>query len=91
MLVSLDKNDLEDFLGSRLQALIADANEAGFATQDVIAGLRHALEQQRLAYEADPDPADDPEQLEVRRAAKVRVPKDAFDDLERKGSPPRAG
>ena len=68
-----DAKDLQNFLDIRLQTLIAEANEAGFGTADILAGLSHAVEQQRLAYDSDPDPADEPG-LEAARAAKVRLP-----------------
>lgn len=82
--------DLQDFLHSRIDSLIADANEAGFATTDVLAGLRDELEQQWHSYDVDPDPADDPD-LEATRAAKVRIPKNVLADIDTGENVPRAG
>lgn len=81
--------DLQDFLHSRLELLIADANEAGFATKDVLAGLRDELEQQAHLYEEDPDPADDPD-LEATRAARIRIPRDILNDIDTEENGPRS-
>ena len=61
MLDTLDSADLRDFLHAHIQVVIAEANEAGFGTAEILAELRDILDKQRLAYDADPDPAEDPD------------------------------
>jgi hypothetical protein len=58
---TLDSKDLSDFLQAHIQVLIAEANEAGFGTEEILTELRAIVEQQRIAYNTDPDPADDPD------------------------------
>jgi|GEM_PF-880467 hypothetical protein len=43
-----------------LADVIAQANEAGWASQEIAVALFHAAESYRDANTADPDPADDP-------------------------------
>lgn len=57
---SLEVSDLEEFIDTYLQVIIAEANEAGFSSDEILAALRQAIERQRLAFEEDPDPAEDP-------------------------------
>jgi hypothetical protein len=57
---TLDTADLRDFLDAHIQVMIAEANEAGFGTGEILVELRDIVEQQQIAYDADPDPADDP-------------------------------
>jgi hypothetical protein len=82
---TLDTADLRDFLHAHIQVLIAEANEAGFGTEEILAELRDIIEQQRIAYDADPDPAEDPGQ-----AADARSPHHA-DTLDAEEEAPRAG
>lgn len=82
--------DLRELLHSRLEILIADANEAGFATRDVLAGLRAELEEQRHVYDEDPDPAEDPD-LEASRAASIRIPRAILEDIDTEEDVPRSG
>jgi hypothetical protein len=56
---SLEISDLEDFVDVYLQVIIAEANEAGFSSEEILAALADALERQRRAFEEDPDPAED--------------------------------
>jgi hypothetical protein len=87
---TLDQADLTDFLSAHIQVLIAEANEAGFGTDEILAALSHIISAQRLAYDADPDPADDPG-LEAARSAGVDVPDDARDNIDTEKDVPRAG
>jgi len=68
--------------------LIAEANEAGFGTEEILAELGDLLQQQQIAYDADPDPADDPHPDDVR-TADTRKPDVA--DIDAEGGAPRAG
>lgn len=72
---------LETFLENRLQGVIADANAAGWGTQDVLEALDSALKQARRAYREDPDPADDPDPTE----------KSLSENLDTEEDVPRAG
>jgi hypothetical protein len=80
---------LRDFLHSRLGLLIADANEAGFSTTDVLAGLRNELDRQRHGYEKDPDPADDPDNG-ATDADRSQIQEDVVADIDTEAGVPRA-
>jgi len=56
---SLEISDLEDFIDVYLQVIIAEANEAGFSSEEILTALSDALERQQRAFEEDPDPAED--------------------------------
>jgi hypothetical protein len=81
---------IDDFLSMRLETLIAEANEAGFGTGQVLAGLTRLVQRQWHAHDEDPDPAEDID-LEAARAARVEIPADAFDDVDTEKGVPRAG
>lgn len=81
---------LDDFLNTRLQTLIAEANEAGFGSEQVLAGLTRMVQRQWHAYDEDPDPAEDAD-LESARSANVEIPTDAFDDVDTEEGVSRAG
>jgi hypothetical protein len=67
--------------------MIAEANEDGFGTEEILAELGDLLQQQQMAYDADPDPAEDPEDF---RITDVRKP-DATADIDAEEGVPRAG
>jgi hypothetical protein len=79
MLDTLDTADLRDFLDAHIQVLIAEANEAGFGTEEILNELRDIIERQRIAHDADPDPAEDPS------------PDNATADIDTEDGVPRAG
>lgn len=81
---------LDDFLNTRLQMLIAEANGAGFGSEQILAGLTRLVQRQWHAYDEDPDPAEDTD-LEAARAARVEIPADAFDDVGTEEGVSRAG
>jgi hypothetical protein len=58
-------NDLHALLRLRLQEAIAEANEAGRSTEDVLETLSLVLLEEQTAYDRDPDPADDPIQTDL--------------------------
>jgi hypothetical protein len=90
MLDQTEAASLREFLSSRLEALIADANAAGWGTEDVLAGLTMVMQHQWLAYDHDPDPADDTD-LETSRAARIDLPEDILENLDTERNVPRAG
>lgn len=63
---SLEISDLEDFIDVYLQVIIAEANEAGFSSAEILTALGDAIERQRHAFDEDPDPADDPAPRKAR-------------------------
>lgn len=69
----IDIASLPSFLSERLGLLIAEANEAGYGSNDVLEELARQIASQGRAYQEDPDPAEDPD-LEAARAATVRNP-----------------
>ncbi|MDB5524956.1 MAG: hypothetical protein JWM58_2719 [Rhizobium sp.] len=85
-----DPINLQDFLNARLEALVADANAAGWGTEDVLAGLTKVMQNQWRAYDHDPDPADDAD-LEATRAARIDVPAKILEDLDTEEGVSRGG
>ena len=90
MLDRTEPENLQEFLKSRLETLIADANATGWVTEDVLSGLTMIMQNHWLAYDHDPDPADDAD-LETSRAARIDLPKDVLEDLDAEENVPRAG
>lgn len=53
------KLDLEGALECRVQATIADANAAGWGTEESFDALASLITNLRQAYDEDPDPSED--------------------------------
>lgn len=65
------KLELEERLDDRVVDVVAEANDAGYGTEEVLDALDDVIDNQKLVYAEDPDPADDSEPEEPR--AKLRV------------------
>jgi hypothetical protein len=55
------KAELEAALDDRVSELIAEANDAGYSTDEAMEALRAVVNNQAVIAGNDPDPADDPE------------------------------
>jgi hypothetical protein len=64
--------DLEAAFDERVSELLAEANDAGFGSAEAMVALQKVVKNQAVISEADPDPADDPNDDE-RRAPGVRL------------------
>lgn len=53
--------DLQEELDAEVAETIAEANEAGYGTEETVEALEEVIENTKLALDLDPDPADDPE------------------------------
>jgi hypothetical protein len=84
---TLNSKELIDFLSDHIQVIIADANEAGFGTREILAEFSRILDQQQQAYDADPDPAEDP----VPGSSRTADIRNAGDDIDTEQGVPRAG
>lgn len=82
--------NLQDFLRARVQALIADANGAGWGTPEVLAALSNVVRDTKHEYNEDPDPADEPDLL-LARGAPVEIPASVLEDIDTEQDVPRAG
>jgi hypothetical protein len=65
------KLELEERLDDKVVDIVAEANDAGYGTEEVLDALDDVIDNQKLVYAEDPDPADDPEPEEPR--TKLRV------------------
>lgn len=54
------KVELEAAFCDRVSELIAEANDAGYGTDEALQALIAAVAKQRIIISRDPDPADDP-------------------------------
>lgn len=55
------KLELEAALDDRVSELLAEANDAGYSTDEAITALLTVTKHQAFIAGKDPDPADDPE------------------------------
>lgn len=53
--------DLQEELDAQIGETIAEANDAGYGTEETIEALEQVVKNTRIALDMDPDPADDPE------------------------------
>ena len=53
--------ELEAALDDRVSELLAEANDAGYSTEEATQALLKVVRNQAVISEQDPDPADDPE------------------------------
>jgi hypothetical protein len=53
--------DLQEELDAEIGETIAEANHAGYGTEETVEALEAVIENTKLALDLDPDPADDPE------------------------------
>lgn len=54
------KIELEEELDDRVSDLLAEANDAGYGTEEALEALDEVVDNQKVIYSEDPDPADDP-------------------------------
>lgn len=52
--------ELEEAFDARLAELLAEANDAGYGSEEAVEALLSAAKHQAYANGRDPDPADDP-------------------------------
>lgn len=52
--------ELEESLDGKVGDLIAEANDAGYGTEETLEALDEVVDNQKVIYLEDPDPADDP-------------------------------
>lgn len=53
--------ELEEVLDTKVVEMLAEANDAGYGTEETLEALDDVVDNQRIIYNEDPDPADDPE------------------------------
>jgi hypothetical protein len=58
------KAELQAALDDHVSELLAEANDAGYSTAEVIDALQAVVKNQALIAGEDPDPADDPDVAE---------------------------
>lgn len=54
------KMDLEQQLDDKVSELIAEANDAGYGTEEALEALDEVVDSQKIIYSEDEDPAEDP-------------------------------
>ena len=55
-----NKLELEERLDEKVVDVIAEAQDAGYGTEETLDALDDVVDNQKLIYNEDPDPADDP-------------------------------
>lgn len=56
------KLELEARLDDEVSVLVAEANDAGYGTEEALEALDEVVDNQKAIYSEDPDPADDPQE-----------------------------
>lgn len=64
------KLELEEALDGKVTEVVAEANDAGYGTDEALDALDDVVDNQKLIYDEDPDPADD---AELEQAAASRI------------------
>lgn len=55
------KNELQAEMDDRVSELLAEANDAGYSTDEALDALQAVVKNQAQISDQDPDPADDPD------------------------------